>query len=333
MRLSWGPMASAELPAGYGTITKKLREALTALGVEIVEQTAFDYDLAVITGLPVAWALGPGASRRPDVIWHTMTEVEPLMPGWAEVINRSGGCWVPSRWVHDTFRASGVTAPMMTAGYGVDTAVFQPVERAGRSGPLRVLIWGRGLSSRKNLTKALRVYAAAGLEDAELEIKVNADDSLARDGMGVIGRDDVRVIARDWTTTQVARWLQGGDVLLYLSSGEGFGLMPLEAMATGLPVVCAANTGMMDYLDDQVAYLVPCRPGAPVETYRERFGYDARGFEPDFDAAVAMLRAVYDDRERASEIGQRAASRASLYTWERAGRRALQGLSQLMNGG
>lgn len=333
MRLSWGPMASAELPAGYGTITKKMREALEALGVDMAPQTAFDYDLAVVTGLPVAWAVGRNGARRPEVIWHTMIEAEPIPPGWADVINRSGGAWVPSRWVYDTFRASGVTAPMMTAGYGVDTAVFQPVNRLGRTGPFRVLVWGRGLLSRKNLTTALRVYAAAGLQDAELEIKVNADDTLARDGMGVVGRDDVRVIARDWTPSQVARWLQGGDVLLYLSSGEGFGLMPLEAMATGLPVVCAANTGMLDYLSDEVAYLVPCRSGTPVETYRERFGYDARGFEPDFDAAVALLRAVYDDRERANEIGQRAATRANQFDWERAGRRALDGLRQLMNGG
>ena len=185
--------------------------------------------------------------------------------------------------------------------------------------------------SRKNLTKALRVYVDAALPDARLEIKVNTDDVLARDGAGVAGRDDVTIIAKDWTAHQIAAWLQSGDVLLYLSSGEGFGLMPLEAMATGLPVVCAANTGMLDYLDETVAYPVACRP-AVVETYKEHFGYEAVGFEPIHDAAVAQLRAVYEDRGRALAVGRRAAAKAAGFTWERAARQALAGLDQLIGG-
>lgn len=329
MRLLWGPMANAELPAGYGTVAREMYNALHEIGADLAAPTDFDYDVAVLTGLPVSWALGK--ALRPDIVWHTMIEVEPTPPHWAQVINRAGGCWVPSTWVYDCFQRSGVTVPMMVSGYGIDTATFQPVDRAGRDGPFRVLVWGRGLLSRKNLTEALRVYVDANLPDARLEIKVNTDDVLARDGAGVAGRDDVTIIARDWPLTRVAHWLQGGDVLLYLSSGEGFGLMPLEAMATGLPVVCAANTGMLDYLDETVAYPVSCRPKV-VETYRRYFGYEATGFEPIHDAAVAQLRAVYDDRERALAVGRRAAAKAAGYTWERAARQALAGLEQLIGG-
>ncbi len=329
MKLLWGPMANAHLPAGYGTVAREMGKALDEVGADLVEATCFDYDVAILTGLPVAWALGK--ALRPDVLWHTMIEVEPMPPHWASVINRAGGCWVPSTWVYQTFRDGGVKTPMMISGYGIDTEAFQPVDRAGRDGPFRVLVWGRGLLSRKNLMLALRAYVAADLPDTVLEIKVNTDDVLARDGMGVIGRDDVTIIARDWTISQVARWLQSGDVLLYLSSGEGFGLMPLEAMATGLPVVCAANTGMLDYLSEEVAYPVSCRP-APVPTYEHHFGYDAIGFEPIFDAAVAQLRAVYDDRSRALAVGKKAAALAAGYTWQRAARQALLGISQIFGG-
>ena len=329
MRLLWGPMANAELPAGYGTVAREMYKALEKVGADLAQPTDFDYDVAVLTGLPVSWALGK--APRPDVVWHTMIEVEPMPPHWAQVINRAGGCWVPSCWVYQTFRNSGVTVPMMVSGYGIDTGAFQPVERAGRDGPFRVLVWGRGLLSRKNLTMALRAYVDAALPDARLEIKVNTDDVLAKNGAGVVGRDDVRIIAEDWPISKVARWLQSGDVLLYLSSGEGYGLMPLEAMATGLPVVCAANTGMLDYLDDEVAYPVSCRP-AIVETYERYFGYEAWGFEPIYEAAVAQLRAVYDDRERALAVGRRAAQKAAGYTWERAARQALAGLDQLIGG-
>jgi glycosyltransferase involved in cell wall biosynthesis len=54
-------------------------------------------------------------------------------------------------------------------------------------------------------------------------------------------------------TYQLVDLVQRHDVLLYPSYGEGFGLIPLQAMVTGMPVVC---TGAW------APYKAPSNPGA-----------------------------------------------------------------------
>jgi glycosyltransferase involved in cell wall biosynthesis len=182
---------------------------------------------------------------------------------------------------------------------------------------------------------AIKVFVAANLPDAVMEVKVNVDDELSRDGMSVTGHKEIRFIKADWPAMQVANWLRGGDVMLYLSSGEGFGLMPLEAMATGLPVICAYNSGMMDYLTPQNALLVQCPSLAPVPSFnyfREPAPPVFFGYQPDFDEAVAHLRWAYANREAAYAIGRQAAVDTHHWTWQRAGAKALAALETFAGG-
>lgn len=48
-----------------------------------------------------------------------------------------------------------------------------------------------------------------------------------------------------------------GDVFLFPSRGEGFGLTPMEAAACGLPLVCSDNSGLSDFISDETAYVIP----------------------------------------------------------------------------
>ncbi len=49
------------------------------------------------------------------------------------------------------------------------------------------------------------------------------------------------------------------DGFVFPSRGEGFGLHPLDAMSTGVPVVGTAATGMRDYMLPDISYPVPSK--------------------------------------------------------------------------
>ena len=330
LRIAWGPIASEGAPYGYGTSGGELKRARVGAGAAMVPLTSTDWHVAVGMGWPAAWIIGQNGPRR-DFVWHTMFEATPFPRGWADVINRSAGLWAPSQWVAEQFVEAGVTVPVMVSGYGIDTNVFQPPaeDRAERDGPFKVIAWARGLVSRKNLLMAVKVFCAANLPDATMEVKVNADDEMTTDGMGVRGRDDVRFIKQDWNTHKLAAWLASADVMLYLSSGEGFGLMPLEAMACGTPVICAANTGMLEYLTPHNSLMVPCPTLAPVTSLGRATDGERMGYQPDFDAAVAHLRWAYDNRRALNGIGYIAAQDAAAWTWAKAGQSALEGLQRI----
>jgi alpha-1,3-rhamnosyl/mannosyltransferase len=83
-------------------------------------------------------------------------------------------------------------------------------------------------------------------------------------------------------------------VVAYPSVYEGFGLVPLEAMAAGVPVVATA-AGAIPEVTGNGALLVP--PG-------------------DVDAlAEALLKALTDEAERAALI-ERGLHRAGSFTWQ-----------------
>ena len=93
------------------------------------------------------------------------------------------------------------------------------------------------------------------------------------------------------------------DVALQPSRAEACTSLPVkEAMACGLPVIAALNSGMHDLLTDEIS--IPLRQqgesgpqgAAPVEGWGES----------DLDEIDAALERVYQDREAAAAIGMRA---------------------------
>jgi glycosyltransferase involved in cell wall biosynthesis len=93
------------------------------------------------------------------------------------------------------------------------------------------------------------------------------------------------------------RWIDSFDVVVHASDNEPFGLVPLEAMALGKPLVAGAAGGPSEVLRDGVdGFLVP-------------FG-DAAGL-------AARIDSYLGDPELASRIGRAAAERAGEFTVER----------------
>jgi glycosyltransferase involved in cell wall biosynthesis len=152
------------------------------------------------------------------------------------------------------------------------------------------------------------VVALAGLPGVELVVAGGPDRSrlgsdpealrlltLAR-AHGVADRVELRGrLAHE----DVPRLLRSADVAVACPWYEPFGIVPVEAMACGVPVVASAVGGMLDtVVDGMTGLLVP--PRCP-----ERIA-----------EAVAELLA---DPARRAAMGSVAADRAGLYSWDRVG--------------
>jgi D-inositol-3-phosphate glycosyltransferase len=187
---------------------------------------------------------------------------------------------------------------------GVDVEVFRPDGAADPRTPgrARLVCLGR-LVERKGVADVVR--ALAFLPDAELVVAGGPDRAgLAADpearrllnlarGLGVADRVDIRGrVARE----DVAPLLRSADALVCAPWYEPFGIVPLEAMACGVPVVVSAVGGMVDSVVHEVTGLhVPAR-------------------EPE--ALAAALARLLDDAPLRDKLGAAGVERVrSRYTW------------------
>ncbi|MBB5517698.1 glycosyltransferase family 4 protein [Amphiplicatus metriothermophilus] len=94
----------------------------------------------------------------------------------------------------------------------------------------------------------------------------------------------------------LARAYASADIFFNPSVTETFGNVTLEAMASGLPAVCAAASGSVSLVaDGECGFL--CPPEAGAEGYAER------------------LLALADDPEKRRSFARRALERARAYSW------------------
>ena len=150
---------------------------------------------------------------------------------------------------------------------GVDTSVFTPDGPAApRNGRPRLLALGR-LVERKGV--ATVIAALARLPDAELvvaggpdhrDLGTSADYRLLREAARLHGLAERVIFTGSVAQADVPALIRSVDVVVCAPWYEPFGIVPLEAMACGIPVVASAVGGLTDsVVDQQTGRLVPAR--------------------------------------------------------------------------
>jgi alpha-1,6-mannosyltransferase len=156
----------------------------------------------------------------------------------------------PSRYIAGRLAEAGVTK-VVVQPLGVDLDMFHP-GRADRETVRRDL----GLSSRTKLV----VFAGRPAREKNLETLVEAVELLGEDyrlmmiAAGTYLKPHPQVISLDYVrdARQLARLVASADAFVHANDCEPFGLVVLEALASGLPVVGPATGGISELIDDRV---------------------------------------------------------------------------------
>lgn len=174
----------------------------------------------------------------------------------------------------------------------------QPAGPHPASGPPYVLALGSA-ERRKDLTTLVAAFDALASRHRDLRlVHAGPDGDGSNDLSEAIGRSPHRdrIVRLGWVDDgSRCALVEQAAAVAYPSLYEGFGLVPLEAMAAGRPVVTTAVSAIPEVAGDAVVY-------APVQ---------------DPDGLAWALQRVLTDSALAADLADRGRTRAAAYTWER----------------
>jgi glycosyltransferase involved in cell wall biosynthesis len=309
---------------GYGSAYYAIRPELErmAVGTSYTISSANDNcDFQIYFGMPVD-EHRKYYKRKSDRLWcFTMWESTIVNRELMNNLKRFDGLIVPSAWCVDVFRSCGFNKPIRVAPLGITPDKWPYVERDSSRKPFKILWQGTALFDRKGAVQTLRAFNELNLPDSELWIKMNTkyakipcphrfmdipliwlqgvlEHELCFDKINNIV---VRAIGETLSKEDMQELLAGVDLSVYPSRGEGFGLIPLEHMQSGLPVIIADNSGMHDYINPE--YMIPLPCVERCSTFGEEFGLD---YEADYEALKKAIKWAYDNRGESLEMGRKA---------------------------
>jgi glycosyltransferase involved in cell wall biosynthesis len=198
-------------------------------------------------------------------------------------------------------------------------SVFEWGERKAPDVLLRA--FSAAFSGREDVLLLLRVAN----HDGDLDVSEEIENLRLPEGGPKVALLYNQHIAHDTLGTLY----RSADAFVLPTRGEGWGMPILEAMACGLPTIATAWSGQTEFFGEAVGYPVPPKALVPADAkcpYYEGF----RWAEPDFDALVAAMRRVVENREEARLRGEAAALEAARrWTWGHAADRVVARLAEI----
>jgi len=190
---------------------------------------------------------------------------------------RTGDFWLP-----EVERRRRRAAIRLGLGLAEEEAVLLTVAR---------LTWDKGY---RDLIEATRRLKGEGLRFTLLAAGSGKDEEAIRRAVKAAGVDD-SVLFLGWRD-DVADLYASADIFVFASHREGLPIAPIEAMASGLPVVVSNLPGCCEEVEHEVSGLL-----YPVS---------------DVDQLTAALKRLIGDRSLAARLGGNARQRARAFDLE-----------------
>lgn len=290
---------------GYGKIVEGLRKALS--NQVTLDEQAESVVYVTTPNMVKGWYQGQKVSFI--TMWETNqlpSKIKDFLPYVDTVI-------VPSMHNFDLFSQFHNNVHMIPLG--VDRAVWC-TSNVIPHGKFRILCGGSEWH-RKGLGVVLEVFQKLELPDAELCIKIVPPYLYAPDLTDV---PNVTVYDKWMTETDEADLVRSCDLFVSASRGEGFGLMPLQAISAGVPVVLTNAHGHREFADLATHRIsttsVPCENGF--------WGGAGDWDEPNRNELAAAILDVYKNRDKYRRQAALTSFAVGSFNWHTAAEQLLQ---------
>jgi len=162
--------------------------------------------------------------------------------------------YVHSEYVRQSFLDAGVPASKLQRTVLRVAPRFCPPAQRPEDGRFRLVYVGR-LEATKGIAVLMEAFDQLDLGALELTLVGGWSTRSVRKYLQPLLSEDDRIVLRPGDPLPA---LQAADLFVHASYEDGFGYAPMEALASGVPVLATEDTGMKEYIQEgKNGYVVP----------------------------------------------------------------------------
>lgn len=266
-----------------------------------LSQFAYVENAAVVINnrLPIDYYFGNQSYNIGFSYWET----NKLPSSWVDSMNQMDEIWTTSSWAKEVFIESGVSVPVYNFKLGVDSKLFKPVLREYPRKPFTFLCIGSP-STRKNSQLTVDAFIKLfGNDDSYRLIYKSVDAPDARlknesgELMSIINHPNIEVIENDVTLTRLSEIYDMSDCVVYPTSGEGWGMLPYQAISKAIPTICTNATACTEYANLSIPLTYQWSDINMTGIYSDC----GQWAKPNFDELCDKMLYIVDNYEKVSK--------------------------------
>lgn len=287
---------------GYGTAGKAIEKRLIELGIPVSRRN---------TGQKVALVFHHPYSlmyiNSPIKILYTMFESSRIPDSWKEYLELADLILVPSKFCQKVFKEAGFDAKVVPLGY--DESMFHYQERKVPIDNNQDFVFCHynAYNMRKGFLEVVNAFQEEFKSTEPVKLILKTTHKNPPLTFSKLKYPNIKVIKGSWPADKLNELLGESHCFLFPSRGEGFGMTPLEAMATGIPAIVPNAHGITEYFDPRYMIEVEVEeeksPPIYVRYKDENVGYMVKCSVKDLRK---KMRYAYQHQKETLEMGKRA---------------------------
>ena len=296
---------------GYSVASKHITSELKNLGVDVKGY----YDGQKI-GLLFHNPYSILQIEAPYRIIYTMFESDKIPDNWKDYLEAADLVLVPSKWCQAVFKKAGIESQVVPLGF--DSKTFTPIKRLPKRDLRRdfTFLHYNAFNIRKGFPEVFKAFTEEF--DKTEPVKLVLKTTQYRIPLPITKREypNIDIINSKVSDKQLLNIIENADCFVFPSRGEGFGMTPLECMATGMPAIVPNAHGITEYFDPEYMYEVKVKETCPA-LYSRYKGQDVGQMVVcDVDDLKRQMRHVYEHQKEARLKGEVAADYVLQWTFE-----------------
>jgi len=243
-----------------------------------------------------------------------MFESDKIPADWHDYLGSADLVLVPSKWCQSVFKKSGIESQVVPLGYNDNVYFYKERINKREQRQNFTFLHYNAFNIRKGFPEVFKAFVKAFRQDEP--VKMIFKTNLLQLPLPITKEKypNIEIITGAMGDRELADLMGRSDCFVLPSRGEGFGVPPLETMATGMPAIIPNAHGFTEYFNSDYMYEVNVKETCPA-LYSRYKGQDTGNMVVcDIDHLAERMRFVYEHQDEALAKGKKASEYVKQWT-------------------